>query len=358
MSASIVGLGTWLPSEVRLNEAWPSDFGARAQHTGERTFNDIPPPTDAGAAALIERDLAREASDPFLGAERRHVADASVTAGQAEAWAASAALADAGIDAGEVDLILSYAVVPERVGLMTAGTVAHLVGATRAIGIGIENACASSCVQLAIARAYVEAGLARTVLLTQSHLMLRAFPLMHPAAPGLGDAASAMVVTRGPGLTIRGTFGATHGEYATAVTWVRGVGDQGDAPWWRGGEDFRLGSKAPEQVKLLMRDTVSFASDAIRRAAQSAGIDVERIGALCAVQPRGFIPGAIAEHLGLRRECAVSTYQAVAHVGACGPVFNLLEARRRGMLSTGCVIAAYGQGAGFTRASALLEATK
>jgi len=55
MSASIVGLGTWLPPERRLNDAWPADFGARARHEGERTFNDIPPPGDPRAAALVER---------------------------------------------------------------------------------------------------------------------------------------------------------------------------------------------------------------------------------------------------------------------------------------------------------------
>jgi len=286
------------------------------------------------------------------------VAAADVTAGRAEAWAAQAALDDAGLTARDVDLILSYAVVPERVGLKTAGTVAHLIGAQRALGIGIEDACASSCVQLEIARAYIEAGLAKVVLLTQSHLMLRAFPLLHPAAPGLGDAASAMVVTRGPGLTIRGTFGATHGEYAPAVTWVRGQGDVGDAPWWKGGEDFRLGSKAPEHVKLLMRDTVAFANGALREAALRAGVDAERIDVLASVQPRGFIPGAIAESLGLPRARAVTTYDSIAHVGACGPVFNMREARQRGLLRSGCVVAAYGQGAGFTRAAVIMEVTE
>jgi 3-oxoacyl-[acyl-carrier-protein] synthase III len=74
------------------------------------------------------------------------------------------------------------------------------------------------------------------------------------------------------------------------------------------------------------------------------------------VQPRGFLPGGIAERLGLPRERAVTTYEDIAHVGACGPVFNLQRARERGLVTPGTLVALYAQGAGFTRAAAILEA--
>jgi 3-oxoacyl-[acyl-carrier-protein] synthase-3 len=218
MTPAIVGIGTWLPEQVRTNDAWPSSFFERAQRAGDRTFNDIPAPLDERAAAIIERDLAAEALDPMLGATRRHLADASLSSAQAEAQAGRAALLDAGIDPLDVDLVLSYAIVPDRVAPQTGPAVAHLVGARRAQAIAIETACASSLSQLEIALAYVRAGLAKHVLLTQSHLVLRAFPLLHPACPGLGDAASALVVSRGPGLSILSTFGQTHGEHASSVT--------------------------------------------------------------------------------------------------------------------------------------------
>ena len=110
-----------------------------------------------------------------------------------------------------------------------------------------------------------------------------------------------------------------------------------------------------DQVKLLMRETVSFGSLTVREAAARAEIPVERIAVLAAVQPRGFIPGAIAERLGIGRERAVTTYEDIAHVGVCGPVFNLQRARERGLVKAGAVVALYGQGAGFTRSAALLE---
>jgi 3-oxoacyl-[acyl-carrier-protein] synthase III len=182
-------------------------------------------------------------------------------------------------------------------------------------------------------------------------------PFEHPATPGLGDAASAMVIADGPGLALRATLSHSHGEYFDAVSWVRGMNPEEDPPWWRAGGDYRLGSREPLGVKVLMRDTVAFGAKTIAEAASTAGVDVEHIVALASVQPRGFIPGAIAERAGMSRERAVTTYHRIAHVGACGPVFNLAEARSRGLLEKDSWVAMYGQGAGFTRSAAILRAT-
>jgi 3-oxoacyl-[acyl-carrier-protein] synthase-3 len=355
MTISIVGIGTWLPETVRTNDAWPPAFAERLRK-GDRTFNDIPPSEDPESAAIVARDLAREADDPFIGAKVRRVADPTMTSPEAEARAGMAALRDAGALPGDVDLVLSYAVVPDDIGAVNPASVAHRIGAKRAVALGIEAACATAVVQLDVARAYITAGLANTVLLTQSHLLLRAMAMEHPATPGLGDGASALVVARGNGFAIRSTFSVTHGEEAESIAWVRSQDVATAPPWWKAGNDFRLGSRHPERVKWLMRDTVSYGADTIRAAADRGSTPVARLGVIASVQPRGFIPGAIAERLGLPRSCAVTTYDTIAHLGACGPVFNLMRARDDDRTAPGTLVALYGQGAGFTRAAAILEA--
>jgi 3-oxoacyl-[acyl-carrier-protein] synthase-3 len=355
MNVAIVGLGTWLPERVRGNDAWPASFSERDHSLGDRTFNDIPTSEDPVAAAIVARDLLLEARDPFLGTSRRRIAEDSVTAVEAETRAARVALADAGLGGANVDLVLSNSMVPDRVAPPSAPGVAHALGAERALAVGVEAVCASAVVQLAVAQAYVESGMAEVVLITQSHLMLRTMPLLHPAAPGLGDGASAVVVARGRGLRLRSNFAVTHGDYARAVTWMRGKDDEADPPWWQHGAPFRLGSRAPEQAKRLMRETVSYGAATVREAAARAGVPPQSIAVLASVQPRGFVPGAIAERLGLPRERAVTTYGDIAHVGVCGPLFNLERARNEGLLAAGSIVALYAQGAGFTRAAALLE---
>jgi 3-oxoacyl-[acyl-carrier-protein] synthase-3 len=356
MNVSIVGIGTWLPTKIRTNDAWPASFGTGSHARGDRTFNDIPPPEDPVAAAILARDLATEATDPFLGAVERRVAEPTARADEVEAIAALAALAEASIAPSDVDVVLSQSIVADR-NVPTAPEVAHRIGAHRARALGVDTACASSVAQLEVARAYVASGLAKVVLLVHSHLLLRAMPFEHPATPGLGDAASAMVVAQGPGLALRATFTQSHGEFSNGVDWVRGSPDEANPHWWKAGGDFRLGSHAPKVTKALMRDTVAFGARTVGEAAAAAGIDVGRIAALASVQPRGFLPGAIAERAGIARERAVTTYRRIAHVGACGPVFNLAEARSIGLVKRGAWVALYGQGAGFTRSAAILEAT-
>jgi 3-oxoacyl-[acyl-carrier-protein] synthase-3 len=356
-AVAIVGMGTWLPERIRTNDAWPPSFSRREEHTGDRTFNDITPSEDPVAQAILARDLMAEASDPFLGGKERRIAPETMTAVEAEVLAGRGALAEAGLSGADVDLVLSHAIVPDRVSPPSAVSVAHLLGAHRATALGVDAACASAITQLEIARAYVESGLAKVVLLTQSHLLMRAFPMSHPASPGLGDGATALVVARGVGLSIRSTFSVTHGEHALSVAWVRGHQDADDLPWWQAGGDFRMGTRSSAGATFLMRETVNYGAATVREAAERAGLDVERIGVLASVQPRGFIPPAIAERLGLSRDRAVTTYDQIAHVGVCGPVFNLVAARQQGRLPAGTIVALYGQGAGFTRAAAMLEAS-
>jgi 3-oxoacyl-[acyl-carrier-protein] synthase III len=75
---------------------------------------------------------------------------------------------------------------------------------------------------------------------------------------------------------------------------------------------------------------------------------------LLSVQPRRWVPLAIAEALGLDPSVAVQTFQRYAHLGGVGPIVNLIAARDLGKLQPGARIVMYAQGAGFTRAAASL----
>lgn len=342
----ITGIGVWLPDEIRYNSAWPANFGKKSK--GDRTFNDIRASADPLSAEITARDLQAESQDPFLGCEERRV---TVTHNSVytEAQACIRALADAGVDPMEVDFVISNAMVPDLISPPSASAVMEMIGAKNAIGIGIDAACASAIAQIQIADAYIRAGVAKHVLVTQSHLLTRTLPLSHPASPGLGDGTSAFLVSAfGKGLHIKSVFGATHGEHYESVRYVR----EDDNPWWKKGGSFRLGTKNVEGCKYLMQETVSFGAKTIEEAARKGGVEVSSIDTICSVQPRGFIPHAIAERLGRPRDTAVTTYKHLGHLGVAGPIVNLLEARNQGKL--GECVALYAQGLGFTRYAAIL----
>jgi 3-oxoacyl-[acyl-carrier-protein] synthase III len=219
----------------------------------------------------------------------------------------------------------------------------------------MDAACATGLVQIATAAALVQSGQARNVLLTQSHLLLKTFPLLHPAAPGLGDAATAVVVGATGRFPIVQTVGQTHGEFYRAVTWIRGSDDATDTPWWRAGSEFRVGSRDKESAKVLQRDTVTYGANTLRHLVKEAGVDMERVGLLASVEPRGWVPRAMCEVLGLDSRSVYSVYSRRGHLGACGPIANLEGACRERRLENGTLLALYAQGAGFTTMGVLLE---
>ena len=353
----IAGVGTWFPDRIVTNDEWPTEFKNRIK-SGDRTFNDIESPIDPIAAQISARDLAIEANDPFLASIHRRRADDAMTSREACVIVAKRALDDAGIDGQDVDIVITNDVIPDTISaLSSAGFVSHGIGASRAMAFTFDAACSSGVVGINLAEAYLRSGAANVVVVALSHLMLRTVDMMHPASPGLGDAASAIVMTRRSGrLRLIGTHVKTYGEFADAVVWVSKNKNGDHAKWWKPvSQNTILGTANVEHVKMLMRETVSFASKTIMEICEKCGLDPQKdIDRIAMVQPRGFIPRAVAERLGLERDQAVVTYEEYAHLGNSGPIVNLERALQQG-LKPGQKIVLYGQGAGFTCASAILE---
>jgi 3-oxoacyl-[acyl-carrier-protein] synthase-3 len=357
MFARVAGLGQWFPERIRRNSDWPPEFQAASRRRqGDRTLVDLALEGESQRyRALAAKHLALESDDPFLGGVERRVAEPGTSSADAESEAARAALADAGQDAGTIDAVFSWALVPDRLMPSNACRVAHAVGATRAWALTIDAACASPIAQLTLAAGLIEAGRARSVLLTQSHLATRTFSLSHPASPCVGDGATAMLVTAAERPGVQAVHAVTDGEYYDAVVWCRDKDAERDVPWWEPGGAFFMGSHDGRATRELMQDTVAIGVATVRELAEMARFVVAEIEVLASVQPRRWVPAAIAEGLGLTASVAPQTYERYAHLGGAGPVANLIAAREAGTLREGALTVIYAQGAGFTRGAAALR---
>jgi 3-oxoacyl-[acyl-carrier-protein] synthase-3 len=356
--AAITGVGAWYPEGIRRNEDYPADFVTRSRKPSQRIFNDIAPSLDP-ALRVTEEFLRQEAEDPFLGVRERRIAAEGTTAVEAEVNAARLALDDAGVDPNAIDCVISYSAVFDRPTPPAANGVALELGIRGALCFGMDVACATALVQISTACALIETGKATNVLLTQSHLLLRTFPLLHPASPGLGDAATALVVSKQGRWPVAAFWGMTHEEHYKSVTWVRESApaeqDPNDTPWWKSGGPFRVGSLEPAGAKALQRDTVAYGAETLRQVTASSGIDIERIGLLASNEPRSWMPKGMLRVLGLDESIAASIYEDKAHLGGCGCIANLEHAHRTGKTAGVDIAALYAQGAGFTRAAVLLD---
>jgi 3-oxoacyl-[acyl-carrier-protein] synthase-3 len=356
VKATILGLGQWAPETVRGNDAWPPAFVSAHAARCEVELTRVQANAEGDRVdRLVARHVLPEAGDPFLGTTRRRVADASVTAAVAEMRAARCALEDACVDAPDVDVVLSSSAVPDRLTPPTAASVAHALGAMPSWSAGLDAVCASAVAGLEVAAALVESRRARFVLLTQSHLMTRAFPIMHPASPNVGDASTAILVGPAGRGGLLATRIVTHGEYADAVVWRRQ--NEADTAWWQAGGSMTMGTYDPAGARKLVQDTVRIGARTLAELLDRIALPPGDVDVLAAVQPRRWVPHAIAEAAGIDPARAIETFEERAHLGACGVAANLLAAREAGRLGPGARAILYGQGAGFTRAAALIEWT-
>jgi 3-oxoacyl-[acyl-carrier-protein] synthase III len=358
--AGIVGMGLWVPETIRGNDAWPASF-VQAFHQQrearrERDFTLIERTTsDRPYDALFVRHAEPHENDPFKGAMFRRVADASIPTAEGDAHACRYALDDAGIDARDVDLLLSSALVQDALVPSNGPAIQDILGCSRAPGIGVEGYCSSALAQLDLAAGLVEAGRARFVLCVQSHQIDRINDPELPSSPIFGDGSAAFVVGRVPddhGLIrmVRGGDGSL--RCAVTHTFKSTPG----ATWWRDAAGPVVpGTADPVATRRLVRNILAYPIETVRELCAEVGLSADGVDVLSMIQPVAWYQAAVADGLGIALERVPSTYPEYAHLGGASIIANLLAARRSGMLKDGANVVLYAHGTGITRYAALIR---
>ena len=119
----------------------------------------------APSRVMTNDDLSKlvETSDEWIvsrtGIRERRIAADDETTSTLSVNAARDALAVAGMDASELDLVIVGTCSPDYYMPSTAVLVAHQLGATRAAGFDLMAACSGFVFSLATATAYVRSGM-------------------------------------------------------------------------------------------------------------------------------------------------------------------------------------------------------
>src|SRR4051812_42365020 len=102
-SVGILGVGAYLPPEVRGNDWWPESTVAKWQKRASRMMARGVDTTQAktdGARAVLEA-MAKYVADPFGGAIERRVAAADLQASDIEVLACREAILRAGVSSAD-----------------------------------------------------------------------------------------------------------------------------------------------------------------------------------------------------------------------------------------------------------------
>jgi 3-oxoacyl-[acyl-carrier-protein] synthase-3 len=255
--------------------------------------------------------------------------------------AARIALARAGTDPADVDLVIVATSTSDEVMPAAAPLVAHDLGALRAGAFDIGAACTGFLSALAVGAAQVEAGRAHCVVVVGADLMSRITdPDDRPTAAVFADGAGAVVLEStsqaariGPVVLGADGAGADH---------IRvGRGDSDSTIRMLGHETFR------EAVARLSLST--------HQAVRAAGVSLDEIDLFVYHQANGRILAAVGERLGVTPARVVDCIGQYGNTCAATLPLALAYSEREGMLHAGDRVLLGAFGAGFTWGATVVE---
>lgn len=304
--------------------------------------------------ADLERTVAT--SDEWItertGIRERRLAAPGEAASDLGFRAAERALQAAGVEPGELDLILVATCTGDHPLPSTACLIQHRLGATRAAACDLGAACCGFVYALSVAEAYVKTGM-RRVLVVGTEVMSAITDWTDRSTCVLfGDGAGAVVVS--PSEDDRGIL-STH-LHADGSLWdlicVPGGGSRLPV-------DEKVLAERQQFVKMKGNETFKVAVKTLEETAREAlaahGLSVADLDLYVPHQANVRIIKAVAARLGLPPEKVALNMDRYGNTSAASIPLALDEAVRSGRVRDGSLVLLGAFGSGLTWASAVIR---
>lgn len=321
--ARIIGQGSYLPSKVLSN----SDLEKMVETSDEWIVT---------RTGMKERRLASESEHTsFMGAE-----------------AAKKALEQAGTSAAEIDLILVATLTPDYVFPSTACLIQTAIGANRAAAMDIQAACSGYIYGLTTAKAFIESGLYKNILLIASEKLSAIVDYEDRNTCILfGDGAAACVVSdQGAGFFIDGTTLSSDGKEAEMLYMPAGGSRSPATAETVENKDHTIKMKGKELFKHAVRSM----EDVVKRSLDQLGLTEEAISYLVPHQANNRIIESVAKRFKIDADQVYLTIHKYGNTSASSVGIALDELQRTKPLKEGDRIILCAFGAGLTAGGAVL----
>jgi len=315
----ITGLGTYAPERVMTNDEL-------AQYV------------DTSDEWILERTGIRERR---LAAEDEALTDIALPA-------ARDALADAGVEAAEIDLLICATVTPDMMFPTSSALLADTLGMPKAAAYDLLAGCTGFVYALAQAYGMVSSGLSRRALVVGGDVLSKILDWSDRSTLVLfGDGAGAVVIEP----VERGGF----------LGFELGADGGGGENLWLPGSGSRKFDNPDEYVKMNGREVFKFATRIMVYSAEQilseCGKTVDDVDVYIPHQANKRIIDHAADKLGIPRDKTVVNVDRYGNTSSGSIPLALTDARAEGRLQDGALVLMTGMGAGLTWGSALIEWT-
>jgi 3-oxoacyl-[acyl-carrier-protein] synthase-3 len=287
------------------------------------------------------------------GISERHIADKSETTCALGASASRIAMERAGVQAGELDIIILSTATPDRLLPATACDIQAELGATRAAAFDISAACSGWLYGLTLGEGLIHAGTAETVLVVASEKMSSIVDWTDRGTCVLfGDAAGATVLKRAAkGRGILSTYMRSDGTLAELLYRPHGGAIVPISP--------KVLEDRTHLVKMAGREVFKHAvrsmADAADRALDGAKLTGQDVDLMIPHQANIRIIEATAKHAGIPMDKVYVNVDRYGNTSSATIPVALDEAIEAGRVGEGSTVLFAAFGAGFTWASMVVR---
>ena len=345
----IRSLAISFPSQIRTNDYWRkkhSNLVTQNQPRRVRTSGTTDYASDHSGLDIWSQAVAPYLPDPFRGSVERRVLDADESALTLEYQAAQEALEAAKLPSDKVDLAIVASLFSDQIGPGAAAYLARQLE-LHCPAWALESTCSSALIALQNARALVQAGDYRNVLVVVSHIGSNCVDEEDTLSWSIGDAAAAFVVdSLHPNQGILGgkivSTAATCGAYAHEL-----VTDMQSRP--------RMRMRTGENVSMLAETAVDFVRTCCAGAIAAAGVTPAQIDFFAFNTPTAWYASVCTRALGIDPARTLNLYPRYANIGPVSAIASLYHAAQSGQLCPNDLVLVYTNGAAATAAAIVMR---
>lgn len=319
--SQIVGVGAYLPSRIVTNAEL------------ERTV-------DTSDAWIVERS----------GIRQRHIAAEGETTSDLAFEAGKLALANAGLSADQLDMIVLGTATPDHTFPATSARVQARLGMTKGFAFDVQAVCSGFIFAMATADNFIKSGQAKTALVIGAETFSRVLDWKDRGTCVLfGDGAGAVVLKAGEGQ-------GTAADRGVLSTHLHSDGRHYDLLYVDGGPS---STQTTGHVRMkgneVFRHAVVNMSEVVGEAIKANNINPLDIDWVVPHQANIRILEGTAKKLGIPRERMVVTLDRHANTSAASIPLALFEAVSDGRIKPGQLVLLEAMGGGFTWGACLVR---